>query len=130
MSKSMTRMAGQRGMGMLGFITLVGLVAFFLTIALKVGPTYMNFWTVRTIMKDMADGRGDVIVGGARGIADILERRMDVNSVVYPTMKEFDIKKIEGGTYRVTLNFDQRVHLFFNVDAVTMFKYQVDIETQ
>lgn len=129
----MRKMSGsgsrQRGMGMLGILFTVGLIAFFMTIGLKLGPLYLNFWTIRSIMTSVAE-QPETLQGGARGIADTIGKRMDVNSVANITTKDFDIKKLEQNTYQVTVNYEQRVHLFFNVDAVAMFTYQVDVKTQ
>ncbi|MBK5963706.1 DUF4845 domain-containing protein [Thiocystis minor] len=129
----MRKMSGfgsrQRGMGMLGIIFTIGLIAFFMTLLLKLGPLYLNFWTIRSIMTGVAE-QSETLQGGARGIADTIGKRMDVNSVANITTKDFDIKKLEQNTYQVTVNYEQRVHLFFNVDAVAMFTYQVDVKTQ
>lgn len=127
--RKMSRMGSrQRGMGMLGVIFTIGLVAFFMTILLKLGPLYLNFWTIRSIMADVAE-QSETIQGGGRGIADTIGKRMDINSVANITSKDFDIKKIDQNNYHVTVAYEQRVHLFFNVDAVAMFSYQVDVKT-
>lgn len=121
--------ARQGGLGLLGFIFVIGLAAFFVTLLLKVGPTYQNFWTARTILREVA-GPNQMVEGGARGIASAIEKRLDVNMMSFPTVKEFEIKKLDGNVYRVTLDYEERVHLFFNVDAVTSFKDQVEVETK
>ncbi|MBK1717945.1 DUF4845 domain-containing protein [Thiocystis violacea] len=117
----------QRGMGFLGFITLIALAAFFVTILLKVGPLYSNFWTVRTLMEETAR-QSSQIDGGARGITANIDKRLNINSVNNVTGKDFVIKKIDEGTYQVTLDYEERVHLFFNVDAVAAFHHQVEVK--
>lgn len=119
----------QRGMGFLGFIVLIALAAFFVTIILKVGPLYLNFWTIRTIMQETVAQSGE-LVGGARGITSSIDKRLNINSVNNVTGKDFVIKKIEEGVYRVTLEYEDRVHLFFNVDAVTSFSHQVEVKAR
>jgi len=119
----------QAGLGLFGFIFVIGLAAFFVTILLKVGPTYQNFWTARTILHEVASPN-QTIEGGARGIASAIGKRLDINMMSFPTQKEFTIKKLDSNTYQVTLDYEQRVHLFFNVDAVTSFKDQVEVQTQ
>jgi hypothetical protein len=119
----------QRGMGMLGVIFTVSLVAFFMTLLFKLGPLYLNFWTIRSIMTGVVE-QSESIQGGARGVIDTINKRMDVNSVKNITAKDFAVQKIEQNTYQVTVEYEQRVHLFFNIDAVAMFNYQVDVKTQ
>ncbi|EXJ14706.1 DUF4845 domain-containing protein [Imhoffiella purpurea] len=119
----------QAGLGLIGFVVLIGVIAFFVTILLKVGPTYQHFWTARTILHEVAspDQR---IEGGAHGIMSSIDKRLDINMLSNPTRKDFSIRKLDGNTYGVTLEYEERVHLFFNVDAVTSFKDQVEVQAQ
>ena len=73
--------ARQRGAGFLLLIVLIGLASFFGTIALKVGPLYLNFWTVRSIMEEAAPQLDPTQDGGARGIVMSIEKRLYINSV-------------------------------------------------
>ncbi|MBK1723780.1 DUF4845 domain-containing protein [Thiocystis violacea] len=119
----------QRGMGMLGVIVLIALAAFFATIILKVGPLYLDFWTLRTIMEEVK-ANPQQIEGGARGITSAIDRRLNINSVYGRKGSDFIVKKVDGNTYRVTLDYEDRVHLFFNVDAVASFSHQVEMTLQ
>lgn len=118
--------SGQRGMGMLGVIVIIGLVTFFATIVLKVGPLYLDFWTLRTIMNEVAASPTQ-IEGGSRGIVSAIDKRLNINSVYNRKGSDFVVKKTDQGLYRVTLDYEDRVHLFFNVDAIAAFKHQVEI---
>ncbi|NEX20097.1 DUF4845 domain-containing protein [Thiorhodococcus mannitoliphagus] len=123
------RHSAQRGMGMLGFIVIIALVAFFATIVLKVGPLYLDFWTLRTIMEEVK-ANPQQIEGGARGITAAIDKRLNVNSVYGRKGSDFKVKKVDGGLYRVTLDYEDRVHLFFNVDAVAAFKHEIEVQLQ
>lgn len=119
----------QRGMSLLGLIFTIGLASFFITVLLKMGPLYLNYWTIRSIMTEVEKESG-TIEGGVHGIADKIERRMEVNSVADISIRDFAIKKTDDKTYSVTVNYEQRTHLFFNVDAVAAFTYQVEVQTK
>ncbi len=117
----------QRGMGMLGFIFIVGLAAFFITILLKMGPAYLNYWTIRTIMTEVAK-QPQMIEGGPRGILNAVGKRMDINNLRDRSVKDdFAIEKVDNNVYSLILSYEDRRHLFFNVDAVAMFDYQVEV---
>ena len=117
----------QRGMGMLGFIFIVGLAAFFITILLKMGPAYLNYWTLRTIMTEVAK-QPQMIEGGPRGILSAVGKRMDINNLRDRSVKDdFAIEKVDNNLYNLILSYEDRRHLFFNVDAVAMFDYQVEV---
>jgi hypothetical protein len=128
MSRS-TRGSRQTGMSLLGFVFWVGLAAFFMTIGLKMGPLYLNYWTIRGIMEDVAKDP-EPIEGGQRAIANKIDRFMNINSVANLSIKDFVIKKIAEGTYNVTVDYEQRVRLFFNVDGVAAFSYQVEVKAK
>lgn len=117
----------QRGMGMLGFVVLIGLAAFFFTLLFKLGPLYMQYLTIKSVMDDIVEQSAE-LKGGVRGIADSLDRRLMVNEVRTVRYRDFDIKKIDGKTYDVSIDYERRVHLFFNVDAVVTFHNQVEVQ--
>ncbi|PQJ95515.1 DUF4845 domain-containing protein [Chromatium okenii] len=118
----------QRGMGMLGILFTIGLLAFFMTVLLKLGPLYADFWTLRSIMVEVS--QQSATEGGARGISDMLGKRMDVNNIRSITINDFEIEKQDQNKFKVTLNYAQQAHLFFNVDAIVKFEYQVEVKTQ
>ncbi len=128
MSKVSGYRSGQRGMGMLGFIVIIALVAFFATIVLKVGPRYLDFWTVRTIMEETAANPQQIQRGTrGQGIISAVDKRLNINSVYNRKGSDFVVKKIDGGKYLLSIDYEDRVHLFFNVDAVTIFSHQVEV---
>lgn len=126
MAKMSGYRSGQRGMGMLGFIVIIALVAFFATIVLKVGPRYLDFWTLRTIMEETA-ANPQQIRGGARGITSTIDKRLNINSVYNRKGSDFVVKKVDSGKYLLSITYEDRVHLFFNVDVVAMFSHQVEV---
>jgi hypothetical protein len=119
----------QQGMGFLGMVVIIALAAFFVTIALKVGPLYLNYWTVRSIMEETAK-QPDSLAGGARGILASIDKRLNINSVENVSSKDFSVQKIQEGTYSLTLDYESRVHLFFNIDAVAVFGHQVEVRLE
>ena len=127
MFKPLQSHSTQRGIGMLGLIFIVGLAAFFMTILLKMGPAYLDYWTVRTIMTEVAK-QPQMIEGGPRGILDAVGKRMDINNLRDRSVKDdFAIEKVDNNAYNLIVSYEDRRHLFFNVDAVAMFDYQVEV---
>lgn len=120
----------QRGAGFLLLIVLIGLAAFFGTIALKVGPLYLNFWTVRSIMEEAAKQLDPTQEGGARGIVMAIEKRLYINSIENIKGSDFDVERIDTGRFQVSLEYEERVHLFFNVDAVVAFSHQIEVGSE
>ena len=117
----------QRGAGFLFMIVLIALAAFFGTIVFKVGPLYLNFWTVRSIMEESAQQIDPSQEGGARGIVMSIEKRLYVNSIENIKGSDFEVERIDGERFQVSLAYEERVHLFFNVDAVVSFSHQIEV---
>ena len=122
--------ARQGGAGFLLLIILIALASFFGTIALKVGPLYLNFWTVRSVMDYTAQQLNPTQEGGARGIVTSIEKRLNVNSIDHLKGSDFVIEKLDTGLFQVMVDYEERVHLFFNVDAVVSFSYQVEVGSE
>ncbi len=116
-----------RGMGMLSILVVLSLVAFFVTLLFKLGPAYMGFWTIKSVMDEVAV-QTTPTDGGAREIANQIGRRFDINSVSQVSAKDFKIRRTGENLYEVTLDYEQRQHLFFNVDTVLTFAYRVDVK--
>ena len=122
--------ARQRGAGFLLLLILIALAAFFGTIALKVGPLYLNFWTVRSIMEEAAQQLDPAQDGGARGIVMGIEKRLYINSIENIKGRDFEIERLDGQRFQVSLAYEERVHLFFNVDAVVAFNHQIEVGSE
>ena len=116
----------QRGIGMIGILFVLGLAAFVVTVVLKLGPMYMNFWTLQSIMKSVATSP-EVLEEGRAGIAQLIYRRMEVNNVGHVGPKDFKIEKVGDQRYDVKLAYEQREHLFLNIDVVLTFQHEVEV---
>jgi hypothetical protein len=117
----------QRGLGFPSVIAIIALASFFITILFKVGPLYMGFWTVRSIMEDMAADYGNSKENNSRAILTALEKRLDVNSVTHVKLSDFDVERTGERRFNLKLNYEQRTHLFFNIDVVVSFSHKVEL---
>ena len=121
--------ANQRGIGMAGLLLVVVLVTFFLTLIVKLGPIYASDWTLRSILKGVAESP-EPITGGRTGILDTIARRMDVNQVGDLEPGALKVTRGDDGAYEIRVAYERREHLFFNVDAVVTFDHQVRVRAE
>jgi hypothetical protein len=121
--------AGQQGMGMTGLMFTIVVAVFALTMLFKLGPAYMNYWSLRSIMNSVAES-SQPIVGGKSEIMRALETRMMVNEIRNIDPKSFTVKKTGENTMDVSVDYERREHLFFNVDAVLTFHHTVMVKGQ
>ncbi|WP_295446639.1 DUF4845 domain-containing protein [uncultured Thiodictyon sp.] len=124
----MTKMpAMQKGMGASGMLFVLVVVITLGTVLFKLGPCYMSFYTMTSIMKDVA-AAPEPIVGGKPAIMRIMESRMMVNNIRGVDAKSFTLKQTGDNTSELTVDYEQREHLFFNIDAVLTFHYTVVVK--
>jgi len=102
-------------------VGLSGLVAV-LTLVLKLGPHYLDFQTMKSIVDALPANQVHTMSKG--DIYDALKKRFKVNS-----LRDFDVNDIvsierqKTGTL-VTVAYERRENIVANVDAVLSFSEQ------
>lgn len=124
---SMQRQSG-KAVAMIMFAILI--VAFFLTVAFKLGPLYMNYGTVGSVLNNMVEeaemGSG-IVENNVRSIHSYITRNLDINGVSGFKKEDFLIKRLSDKTTEVSVSYERREHLFFNIDAVVVFEKSVEL---
>ena len=113
----------QRGISLVGMLFALVLAGFFLTIGVTLGPHYMAFFTVKSIMKDVAEDP-ELANAGKMNVLKTIGNRLYINSVSGIDPKSFSYKKTPRG-YRVGVDYQVQEHLFANVDVVLSFTDEV-----
>jgi hypothetical protein len=113
--RSLTR---QKGMTGIGWLIVLGLVGFFVLLALKMVPVYHK---VVSTLESIAKESG---YESPREIRDLLERRFDISYVSTITHKDVIIKSA-GRNFNIRAKYDAREHLFGNVSVMMSFDKQV-----
>ena len=111
--------ARQQGASLWGTMLLVGLLGLVLTLALKIAPAYLT----NNIIVNAMNG---VIANNDINTMDITEIRNDVMRTVRTNRIEgfspADIKVVrENNVEYLDINYERRVHLMYNIDAVVVF---------
>lgn len=111
----------QRGMGLLGWMFILGMIGFIALLGLKVGPLYMQWGKVTSSMEGVA---AELATKKAtkRDIRNMLQRRLDVNDVEQVDLDEhLTIKRVKGGKMEITIAYEARAPLFKNLSVVADF---------
>ena len=116
--RSLTR---QKGMTGIGWLIVLALIGFFVLLALKMVPVYLEYYKVVSSLESIAKETG---YESPREIRDLLERRFDISYVNTITHKDVIIKSA-GQYYNVRAKYDAREHLFGNVSVMMSFDKQV-----
>jgi len=97
-----------------------------MTLLLRLGPLYMESMQVRSVMDSIAEDP-DVPGLPKHEINRMLAMQLDINQVPNVKLSHFAYKRAENGGLELVLKYEVRRHIFFNIDAVTMFDYSVTI---
>ena len=114
----------QKGVTTIGWLIILGLIGFFVLLALRMGPAYMEYYKVSSTLESMAKETG---FGTPQEIRRMAENRFDISYVHSITHKDLKIKPF-GQQYLVGAKYESRVHLFANVFVVMAFDKQVKVK--
>lgn len=118
-------MQRQRGFGLISLIFYLAIAMFIVTVVVKLGPTYMEYLTVRSVMKELTEDPS-LANGGKKDIMRALSNRLYINDVKGVNNKLFKYKRNEEG-YLVSIEYQSQEHLFANVDVILTFRHAVQV---
>lgn len=121
----MNRRSQQTGMTAIGWLIILSMVGFFVLIALKLVPIYLEYNSARKILKSLPDVSG-IERMGADNVRSTIEKMLDVNMLdeSHVNRNHYLIKKVDGD-FTVTLKYDRREHIMGNVDVIVSFEDSV-----
>ena len=118
----------QRGLGLLGIMFWLGLGALVLTVGVRLGPPYMQFLTVKSAMSAVSADT-ELKGKGRNEILSSLGRRLEINSVSGLPPQAFRVEQKDFGQ-KLIADYEVRVHLLLNIDAVLSFQHEVVLPRQ
>ncbi|OMH38375.1 hypothetical protein BGP75_07580 [Motiliproteus sp. MSK22-1] len=90
----------------------------FVTVGFKLAPAYADHETLKSMMSEVVQDRA-LLSKRNREIEINIGRRMRINNTVLP--KEFLKIVRDKGTVRLIIDYEVRIPIFANVDAVVYF---------
>ncbi|MEJ2330311.1 MAG: DUF4845 domain-containing protein [Gammaproteobacteria bacterium] len=119
---SMKKQQGLSIIGLLVFLLMAGALGFF---GLKVGPTYLENWTLKKMMQDLQTD-DDVIGKPASTVRNMVMKRIRINGVYSLTPRNVNIQR-RGAYNVVTLDYTVAKKLAGNMEVVMTFKETANI---
>lgn len=115
----------QRGITLIGFIVILGVVGFFAYIILKLFPVYSEYYGVMQAMKAVQAEPG--IAGKTPDmIRASLDRKLYISYVTSVKPNNVRITRTGGG-YLLNVKYEVRGNLVYNLDFVAVFDKTVDL---
>jgi len=115
----------QQGMTAIGVVSILALVGFVLMLTVKVLPSYLDHFKVSAALKGLtSDIRAKD--AGEKKIKSLILKKLQVDDVEYLGSKDIVITKTSSGL-NVRIQFENRVPMFSNIDAMVKFDESVDL---
>ena len=115
----------QKGMTAIGWMLVLGLIAFSTLITLRMVPLYLEFGKVASTLESLKE-QPNITQQTKSDIVKIVSKRFDVNDVDNVDPKLIKISK-DKGVLKVSIKYERREHLVGNVDIVATFDKQVEV---
>lgn len=122
----MRKLHRQGGMTAIGWLLVLGLIAFFVLIALRLIPVYLEYIKVVTVLESLEEEPG-IGQKTRTEILQLIERRLDINDVRHvDPRKRTQITK-DDGRVTIRIRYERREPLIGNVDVVASFDKAVQV---
>lgn len=122
-------MKQQRGASTLGMLIIIIVVVAVATLAIKLGPAYMDHYTIEKSISSVTQeaSPSERTPGGVR---TLINRHLDVNAVDnFNADKAITITQVDN-KIDIDLHYEVRTHIVANIDAVQVFKNHYEMSTQ
>jgi|SRR5580658_2515829 hypothetical protein len=117
----------QRGVTVIGWLFLLIPIAILGYALLRLAPVYLNYMKVSRSMNQLVSEMHSLDTSSAALIRSSLEKHLDVESVDYPGIKDFEIRR-DGGIWIVQTTYEETAPLFDNISLVVAFDKTVQIQ--
>jgi len=88
----------QQGVTAIGWLIILGLIAFFVSLALKLFPVYIENYNIVTSLKSMEQTEGLYLRSSSK-IRTLVQTKLDINDVKSIGRKDIKVIKREGTVY-------------------------------
>jgi hypothetical protein len=111
----------QRGMTTMGIMMVLVLVVFVGTMAIKLAPVYIEHFKVTSVLNAVKDDP-QLTDSTDIDIKKTMTNRFSINDIDDVKASSVQITRKSGHITSLMLDYEVRVHMFWNIDAVVHFK--------
>ena len=115
----------QRGLGMWGWIFVLGVIGFVTMITLDLIPIYLQEMSIQRVVKLAADDASNANAGPAE-VRKALQTRWDVEGITTLSPKDVQLIKTPNGR-AMMYDYDAKAELFANLTLVAHFHKQFNM---
>ena len=112
----------QSGMSLIAYLIVLALVGFIIYLGMKIGPTYLEYYTLRKAVDRVAAEAEAADIGSIRSK---MERQMTIDYAEFKP--EFVTVQRDNNQLNLVLNYEIRKPLVYNLDFVAKFQHSAPI---
>ena len=120
----MKRISTQSGLTLMSFLIVLCVAGFFIFLGMKLFPVYNEYFSVVRDMQGLASESG-VKQLSPEQVRDRLFRRFDISYV--DSVKPQNVKVTRNNGYQLTVAYEVRRNLMYNLDFVAVFDKTVEL---
>ena len=120
----MKRVSTQSGLTLMSFLIVLVVAGFFIYIGMKLFPVYTEYYSVVSNMKGLAEEPGVKQLSDAQ-VRERLRKRFDISYI--DSVKPQNIKLERKDGYQLTIAYEVRRNLMYNLDFVAVFDKTVEL---
>lgn len=115
----------QKGLTMISLAFVLGVIAFFTLLILKIGPIYLEHHKVKQSLAAMQEDES-LVTNSKRQIESLLMKKLDINMVEEVTRK--DIKIFKQGEYvKIGVSYEVTENIMGNLDVLVYFDDEIEV---
>lgn len=111
--------SNQRGLTFISIVLILGLIAFFTLLILKIGPIYLNHSKVLSSLESLKEVK-DIETKSKSEVLSLLHKRFDFNYVEYVTTRDIKITK-RRNYVKVEVEYERVEPIVGNLSALAQF---------
>ncbi|MBY6103604.1 DUF4845 domain-containing protein [Marinobacter nauticus] len=114
-----------------GALTMMIMALFFgglLTLAIKIGPAYLDDFTIQEALESL-DGTEGLSQMGPAQVRSLINKRLSVNNVDGFDPKNISVEK-NGELVVIKVDYEVRNNIFRNVDTIVHFQHEYEFKGQ
>lgn len=122
-------MKNQRGMTLISWILILGIIAFFATVAMRLLPMYQEYYSVLQIMNGMeTELKNNKLT--KQQVMTLLHKRFNTGYVFSVKKDNIELSRGKNNAYvtKIIIDYEVRKPFIAQIDLIGHFHTEVDVE--
>jgi len=115
----------QRGVTFTGWLTILALIGFFVMLVLKIGPIYMENFTVKDIVSSLKE-EPLITKKSSIEVKNMIMKRIDLNGIYDLPRDRVTVKK-KRGVMAVSIDYTVQKNMVGNIDILVTFSEKIEL---